>query len=984
MMSQPLFDFLQRLQSRRYPVSASGNSFFYIYDELRELATETIIADLISNACPEYEIENHARIIRESGVRLFCILAIMNKLEQIMNFLAHTTLDDRLPIRNVKELQEISPDLDHLFLTKYQWEFFPWVFQNNCGHLILPESTILPFILDEPITSGSGGMVSLVTIPAQQHNLSEDRQKIKVVRKRIKTLGDPGGTMAIFNSERDCLELYRRLSHPNIIRLLSSFTLDGHHNFLFPKYARNLDDFFNEDKSGKFRFNDTFTSAVADLASALQTVHEASWRSRVKPNFYTRYGYHHDFRPSNILVTDSTFILADFGLAKFGSEPPIMEWDGNVGHYIAPECMDESFEIQKVGLSYDVWAFGCFLSEIASYMAKGPSGIETFASKRKTRTYYDERYTNAYFFDGKLEALKPGVDDWLHELSVPTQDHTVVSFISLSKKMLRFHPKDRLPMSAQSIRLYFIHVKCLFRLAVDSLERTRSKVKPLSFRASIRACTELEIDLNKLKAFGERLKVCDDTQVDCEYFKDTPLVNLVKGCLSRIHTNHRFSEADLVKYTREWASIESQSDFPVELQRSKILDESIRKDIEILHKALPDQVYSDHLFHNLVISNAPSEETLRTLEDCGRDEPDLYADVGLQAKLQRLERALQNENNSSGIGEENLILDWSQMSDDISTFSKYHNVGVYTCNDVDNLENKSKVLIEWVLISQIPKGEPEEARIEKLLHLARLLHVSKPPGFCSLDCLGFLPPKPDSSYQSGYGFVYPLPPGEKTIEAVNPRTLRSLLDDRKFPITLGEKFNIATRLATSMFQLHSHNWLHKNVRSDNIVFCGYEDKYDEKQRVKYEITSGPYVIGFHHGRPDGDIFYSDVPSSGMNEETLLYQHPRYKPGSSRFRKAYDSYGLAIILIELAYWTPAKDLRSKRQESNSLLNEPLWDVFDKRYSRSLTETMGNAYMEATRACLEEIDETSDPSASDITVGVSKFYDNVVGKLKRCYV
>lgn len=767
------------------------------------------------------------------------------------------------------------------------------------------------------------------------------------------------------------------LRHPNIIPLLGSFTQNGQHNLLFPRYACNLDAFLERDRVDAFVNNATFTSAVADLASALQHVHQANWRSRMRPKLHTKYGYHHDFRPANILVTGATFILADFGLAQFASGPPVTTWNENIGHYIAPECMDESFTPQSVGFTYDIWAFGCFLCEIATYMALGCSGVKQFESERKTNTYYDTKYKNSYFFDGKTSSLKSKVTDWLQKLLDQAQDGTVVSFVSLSKKMLQFSPQDRSDMMAHSIRLEFIHAKCLFHSATSSFIRVLGNSQ---FTASSHIREKIEIELSHLQAFGDCHHMYDHTTVDCIQFKDESYRIKVKRCLTSLYTNRYLSKADLVKHIHREATTNTNPDGTNQLESSELIDQSFRIDIEELCEAVTDKILFDDLFRKRVFGPSPSEDRLQVLEECGKEEPDFYANIGLQAKLQRLDQALFHGTRTTTLEEDNLILDWSDVSGELSTFSRYHNIAMYNCGS--NGKIKRKALIEWVFISQFPESESEDDRIEKLLGLASLLHLKKPPKFCTLDCLGFLPPKPDSPYDSGYGFVYPLPVDGGMAESIVPKSLRSLLNDRKFPITLGEKFRAAKDLAHSIFQLHSRNWLHKNIRSDNVIFCGYDTK-NEKKGVTFEIDSGPYVIGFHHGRPDRDVFCSDIPSSEVDPETLLYQHPNYKPGENRFQKSFDCYSLAVVLIELAHWQPAEQLRSKHDKGKSLISEPLLDVFDKRYSRSMAQSMGNAYMEATRACLSGSREIGAASALDSS-DISYFYTQVIRRLDACYV
>lgn len=173
--------FRNSLQSRRYPGPGSKGSFFYIYEDLQDITTEVLIADLVGLNCPDQAVEDVAASIRSSGIRLFCILVLMNQVDQIPNFLAHNTLDSRLPIREEAELHHIAPDIGGLFFTKYQWQFFPCFFRKDYGHLILPDPTILPFTSDETIAEGSGGVISSVKIPVQQQNFFTEVRLIKPI-----------------------------------------------------------------------------------------------------------------------------------------------------------------------------------------------------------------------------------------------------------------------------------------------------------------------------------------------------------------------------------------------------------------------------------------------------------------------------------------------------------------------------------------------------------------------------------------------------------------------------------------------------------------------------------------------------------------------------------------------------------------------------------------------------------------------------------
>ncbi|KAF9775137.1 hypothetical protein IL306_006786, partial [Fusarium sp. DS 682] len=314
----------------------------------------------------------------------------------------------------------------------------------------------------------------------------------------------------------------------------------------------------------------------------------------------------------------------------------------------------------------------------------------------------------------------------------------------------------------------------------------------------------------------------------------------------------------------------------------------------------------------------------------------IFGDVGIHAKFKRLNMALQQKTDMTNNSE--LILNWDQVNGQ-KNFSRNHHLALYH-DKKDNHGGPQRVLIEWIFFSQFPDGELEESRIQRLFDLAELLHTPKPPDFRVLDCLGFLPPKGDG--MKGYGFVYPFPNLPNLAPTmVQPRTLRQMLDERvsSWSLSLGDKFTMAKALANSICHLHRHEWLHKNIRSENVIF--FVDESDRR------LKGGPYLIGFHHGRKDEDKFYSDVPSADSDPEALLYQHPDYNYGKTRFEKDHDRYSFGIILLELAYWKQAVKMRQQEGDVNG-------DMFRKKllkkYVPKVAEIMGNTYRKVTELCL----------------------------------
>jgi serine/threonine protein kinase len=99
-----------------------------------------------------------------------------------------------------------------------------------------------------------------------------------------------------------------------------------------------------------------FYLALCGLASALEHTHNLHLKVEKNGLDFDAINYHNDVRPANILVSNSTYILADFGLGrlKFTETRSDTPWKRGVRDYIAPECMDASLTHQRISRAIDV------------------------------------------------------------------------------------------------------------------------------------------------------------------------------------------------------------------------------------------------------------------------------------------------------------------------------------------------------------------------------------------------------------------------------------------------------------------------------------------------------------------------------------------------------------------------------------------------------------------------------------------------------
>lgn len=266
-----------------------------------------------------------------------------------------------------------------------------------------------------------------------------------------------------------------------------------------------------------------------------------------------------------------------------------------------------------------------------------------------------------------------------------------------------------------------------------------------------------------------------------------------------------------------------------------------------------------------------------------------------------------------------------------------------------------------------------EDRIKKLAIL--LGSDNKPPQFNAPQCLGYF----KHSTHKRYGFLYAKP--SSVPPKTPPTSLLNLIHSTsaKSP-SVTKRIALAHAVARCLMYLHSVNWLHKGLRSNNIIFFippGESPTY-----------SYPLIAGFEYARPDFPDEETEPPPE--HSEHDIYRHPAILARTvSRSQKSHDIYSLGIVLVEIAYWKPIDEVMEVPKEARAarsrvkkvrdlLLNGEYLDFVEGR--------VGEVYANAVRKCLAGgIDLGIEQGAheSDIEVGAriqELFAADVVGKLR----
>lgn len=298
---------------------------------------------------------------------------------------------------------------------------------------------------------------------------------------------------------------------------------------------------------------------------------------------------------------------------------------------------------------------------------------------------------------------------------------------------------------------------------------------------------------------------------------------------------------------------------------------------------------------------------------------------------------------------------------------------------------KSSVWIEWKTYEPPafqPTG-PDPKILERVKALAALLKENnRIDQFRAPHCLGYFQ---DIDEETGedhcrFGLVFEKPPSAHP--TTRPISLHTLLTSRTIDVpSLTDRIALMRLLSETLERLHAVNWLHKGLRSSNILFfadCGPSE-------VDY---ADPYISGFDYSRPAMNDDMTEKPPENASAD--IYRHPRVQGSglressspSSSYKKSYDLYSLGIILLEIAYWKPIdaimgiEDLERAKPSVVFGVRKKLLDDKEPllRYVRSY---LGTTVEAVVRSCL------LGPQAFGLRDGVDEKNEEIGAHLQKAF-
>jgi hypothetical protein len=313
---------------------------------------------------------------------------------------------------------------------------------------------------------------------------------------------------------------------------------------------------------------------------------------------------------------------------------------------------------------------------------------------------------------------------------------------------------------------------------------------------------------------------------------------------------------------------------------------------------------------------------------------------------------------------------------------------------------KKKVWIEWKDYDTAglhPNALSKKDIVDRVRKLAALLnHSPKPEAFRTPHCLGFfdkadtdIPADEVDILDRRLGLIFERPGHDLLHTTLPPVSLHDLLQDervRKPRVT--ERIQLANALSNCVLYLHAVNWLHKGLRSCNVLFF--------RTRSGHVDYRQPYLSGFDFSRPGGSDEMTDVP--GDDAEHDLYRHPNTQANMTKDRqrsqKSFDIYSLGVVFVELAHWKTVDkvlgiDMQRARGKPEILRHVRGELLADERIA-DIGAEMGEKFEDAVRTCLvgeQELglkpgdDEDAEGVAEKLSV---RFYEDVVKRLGQVVV
>ncbi|KAK0734632.1 hypothetical protein B0T26DRAFT_746510 [Lasiosphaeria miniovina] len=325
----------------------------------------------------------------------------------------------------------------------------------------------------------------------------------------------------------------------------------------------------------------------------------------------------------------------------------------------------------------------------------------------------------------------------------------------------------------------------------------------------------------------------------------------------------------------------------------------------------------------IVVGSAIDDASLQLIRAAVRSDPDTSS---LRSGIER--RALLGEQSSSEVTAammhvEPLSLSMFDLPDDFPTAARF--LAQKTTQPDDGSD--SIPLLDWYLFERKdfdPNISPEDKQklSSRMQRLVMLLRKPRSPAFMTPQAGGYIHDASSSCWWLVLHFPlelrlslhYQLPSSTH----LTPVSLLSLVRSKTAPKPrLEARIALASAICTTFSELYTSGWLHKGVRSDNILFRtssldpllpsttgGNQSPLPRQDSPSHMATllQSFLVAGFDYSRQESEGATIDKAKTSGNVAVAMYRHPNYQGDAAQgYNVQHDMYSLGLVLVEIALW-----------------------------------------------------------------------------------
>lgn len=579
-------------------------------------------------------------------------------------------------------------------------------------------------------------------------------------------------------------------------------------------------------------------------------------------------------------------------------------------------------------------------------MNSGSEGVQEFRKSRLMKDYYG---TTRAFHDGTR--LKDQVLADLEEVEREADTSTISALSILLKEMFAERPTDRPDAKEVESRL---ERTAMIRLIQDLLDAiAESYIGSNVFQTSVR------LEESRVRAWAGVLGLVtlpgESITNTLQYVRPfTEIYETIETAILKMKSPPPFRTA-----------LHNEQFF---ISILRLLNDTVNNHLLESTRATTDRLFA-------ILSTTTSDpKTLSSIRDVALQGNSEYKNVGAIAAMRYMSILFSQKSKELDLGAklERPSIEEDTQPDNFEARPKMY----WWYNDEYLPDHRQRVLVEWrdydkKLASDV-RSEVFRTQVQTMYRrvqgLVRMLQSQpKPPSFRVLECVGTFHDSDDRKF----GIVYSFPDTQST-----PIRLHYLLKGGGAkglrPPHIGQRLILAKTLAACLQIVHVSGWIHKSFNSYNILFFTMANPLSDGDYGK------PYLVGFEHSREDEQGAYTRGTDSF--DETKQYQHPRYREGSSSFKKEFDYYSLGLVLLEIGVWECLGNIYNNVKR----LEYTPWELKDeylKICHNQILERMGPTYHEVTKTCLQAAEAESKYSGGEVDVIVD-FQRDVVDKLESC--